>query len=93
VEEKVSIGTFFIAFEKRSNLSEEVKDILESDLILLSPHPKSFYFLDFIKEILDECEIYNLDPEPFKKEYKLNEIELRNSIQETYLRLKKFLEE
>jgi hypothetical protein len=62
-------------------------------LILLSPHSKALDFLDFIGDILDQYEIYNPDPEPFKLEYELDETEFRNSIQETYLRLQKFLEE
>ena len=93
VEEKIDIGEFFITFEERAKLSDEVKDILESNLILLSPHPKSLDFSDFIGDILDDCEIYNPDPEPFRKKYELDETEFRNSIKETYLQLQKFIEE
>ena len=66
VEKKFDIGEFFIAFEERVKLSGEVKDILESNLILLSPHPKSLDFSDFIGDILDECEIYNPDPHEYE---------------------------
>lgn len=93
VGKKIDIGEFCIAFEERAKLIGEVTDILESNLILLSPHPKSLDFSDFIGDILDECEIYNPDPEPFRHEYELDETEFRDSIEETYLQIQKFLEE
>jgi hypothetical protein len=40
-------------------------------------------------DILDLCEIYNPDPEPFRHEYELD----RDSIEETYLQIQKFLED
>jgi len=69
MEEKIDIGEFLIAFEERGRLNGEVLDILESNLILLEPHEKLLYFLDFIQQILEYCEIYNIDPEPFRHEY------------------------
>jgi hypothetical protein len=92
VEEKIDFGEFFSAFDEISKLNDEVSDILESNLILLSPHPKSLDFSNFIGDILDECAIYNPDPEPFRCEYELNETEFRNSMEEIYLRRKKFIE-
>lgn len=77
VEKKIDIGEFCIPFEERAKLSGEVTDILESNLILLSPHPKSLDFSDFIGDILDECEIYNPDPEPFRHEYEQTRIRTR----------------
>ena len=93
MEEKIDIGEFLIAFEERGRLNGEVLDILESNLILLEPHEKSLDFLDFIQQILEYCEIYNPDPEPFRHEYELDETEFRDSIEKTYLQIKKFLEE
>ena len=93
VEGKTDIGEFLIAFEERGRLNGEVLDILESNLILLEPHEKSLDFFDFIQQILQDCEIYNPDPEPFRHEYELDETEFRDSIEETYLQIKKFLEE
>lgn len=90
---KIHIGEFFIAFKERGRLNEEVLNILESNLILLEPHEKSNDFFDFIHQILEDCEIYNPDPEPFRYEYELDETEFRDSIEETYLQIKKFLEE
>ena len=69
IEGKIDIGEFLIAFEERGRLNGEVLDILEYNLILLEPHEKSLDFLDFIQQILQDCEIYNPDPEPFRYEY------------------------
>jgi hypothetical protein len=93
IEGKIDIGEFLIAFEERGRLNGEVLDILESNLILLEPHEKSLDFLDFIQQILQDCDIYNPDPEPFRHEYELDETEFRNSIEETYLQIQKLLEE
>jgi hypothetical protein len=93
IEGKIDIGEFLIAFEERGRLNEEVLDILESNLILLEPHEKSLDFLDFIQQILQDCEIYNPDPEPFRHEYELDETEFRDSIEETYLQIQKLLKE
>jgi hypothetical protein len=93
IEGKIDIGEFLIAFEERGRLNGEVLDILESNLILLEPHEKSLDFLDFIQQILEYCEIYNPDPEPFRHEYELDETEFRDSIEETYLQIQKLLKE
>ena len=93
IEGKIYIGEFLIAFEERGRLNGEVLDILESNLILLEPHEKSLDFLDFIQQILQDCAIYNPDPEPFRHEYELDETEFRNSIEETYLQIQKLLKE
>jgi hypothetical protein len=93
IEGKIDIGEFLIAFEERGRLNGEVLDILESNLILLEPHEKSLDFLDFIQQILQDCNIYNPDPEPFRHEYELDETEFRNSIEETYLQIQKLLKE
>jgi hypothetical protein len=93
IEGKIDIGEFLIAFEERGRLNGEVLDILESNLILLEPHEKSLDFLDFIQQILQDCDIYNPDPEPFRHEYELDETEFRSSIEETYLQIQKLLKE
>jgi len=93
IEGKIDIGEFLIGFEERGRLNGEVLDILESNLILLEPHKKSLDFLDFIQQILQDCEIYNPDPKPFRHEYELDETEFRDSIEETYLQIQKLLKE
>lgn len=93
IEGKIDIGEFLRAFKERGQLNGEVLDILESNLILLEPHEKSLDFVDFILQILQDCEIYNPDPEPFRHEYELDETEFLNSIEETYLQIQKLLRE
>lgn len=93
LEGKIDIGEFLVAFEERVRLNGEVLDILESNLILLEPHEKSLDFLDFMHQILQDCAIYNPDPEPFRHEYELDETEFRDSIEETYLQIQKLLKE
>ena len=106
MEEKITSGEFFSKFHQKSIENSEVVDILESKLILLSPHPKSLDFSDFIEEIVDYCKSLNNDPDSFRsfirslrrdlsgENYDLynNQNEFRDSIEEIYLRLKKFLE-
>ena len=87
MEEKIDIGEFFIAFEERAKLSEEVKDILESNLILLSPHEKSLGFSDLLEEIFDVCDMYIEDAELNDKS---SEIEFRNFIEKTYFQIQKY---
>jgi hypothetical protein len=93
IEGKIDIGEFLLAFEERGRLNGEVLDILEFNFILLEPHEKSLDFLDFIQQILQYCEIYNPDPEPFRHEYELDETEFRDYIEETYLQIQKLLKE
>lgn len=57
----------------------------------MEPHEKSLDFVNFIHQILQDCEIYNPDPEPFRYKYELNETEFRNSIEETYLQIQELL--
>lgn len=93
LQEKIDIGEFYIRFRERYRLSDEVKDILELNFIILSPHPKSLDFADFIIEILDACELYSPDPEPIRFKYQFDETEFCNSIKGTYLKIQNFLEE
>lgn len=70
-----------MAFDEKAGLSVEVKYILESNPILLSPNRKALNFSDFIDSVLCYCEVYNSHPKNYKQEYKINETEYRNSIQ------------
>jgi hypothetical protein len=84
-----------MAFDERIGLSDEVTDILKSKLILLSPHQKASKFCDFIVNVLGCCKICNPDREVYKQKYELelDENECKNSIEETYLEMKKFIGE
>jgi len=67
----------------------EATDMLESDLILLSPHKKSLDFSNLTDEILEACYSYDLDPESLEI-WEREKKEFRDLVQRIYLRLKNF---
>ena len=89
-KEKITDLEFCVAFEKRGKLNSEVTDILESNLILLSPHEKSFGFSDLIEEIFDLCGMQLEDAEFHDKN---SEIEFKNSIEKIYFQIQNYLNE
>lgn len=91
-ERKIYIPDFCIAFCKRSELNDEVSDILKSNLILLAPHVKSDEFANFIEKISDYCDAYSGEPEPLRKSYEIDDTEFRDLVENTYFQLQKFLE-
>jgi hypothetical protein len=89
---KITIGEFCHLFCKRDVLNSEAGGMLESNLILLSPHSKSLDFSKLTDEILEACYVYDPDAES----YEIHEIEkknFRNLVQTIYLQLQKLLEE
>jgi len=76
--------------KKRGKLNSEVIDILESNLILLSPHKKSFGFSDLIEETFDLCGMQLEDAEFYDKNSK---IEFKNSIEKIYFQIQNYLNE
>lgn len=59
---KIAIGEFCQVFSERDLLNSETAAILQSNLILLSPHKKSLDFSKLTDEILEAC--YGYDPGP-----------------------------
>jgi len=57
-------------------------DILESNLIILSPDKKTLYFSNSLEEIFDTCQDYFQDPK-FRDEN--SEVDFKNSVKENYL--------
>ena len=92
-ERKIDISDFCIAFCKRSELNNDVSNILESNLILLAPHSKSGEFAAFIEQICDDCEVYSGDPEPFRESYEIGDIKFRASVEKIFLKMQKYLDE
>jgi hypothetical protein len=87
---KMKAFEFCITFEKTGKLTGDIIDILESNLILLSPDEKSLGFSDFLEEIFDLCSTH-LENEEFDD--KNSEVEFKNSIEEIYFKIQKFLNE
>jgi hypothetical protein len=92
MEKKIDIPDFCIAFCERHKLNEEVLYILESNLILSAPHIKSVKFSGFMEDILNCCEAYEGDPEPFRTIYDIDDTEFQDLVEKTYFQLQKFLE-
>lgn len=94
IKEKITPEKFFYKFSEKIRGNGEVLNLLESKLVLLSPHKKSLDFSDFVEEILDYCESFN-DDEPsdsFIESYDLLDKEFRDSIEKIYFKIQKFLE-
>ena len=86
LKENISISDFCSEFCKRGSLNSDAVAILESNSILLSPHEKSLEFSELLEEIFDECE-------HFDGEEDLTGDEFRNSIEKSFVKIKKYLNE
>jgi hypothetical protein len=93
VKKKISNSEFRYKFYKKSKINDEVFDLLESKLVLLSPHEKSLDFSNLITEILDYFESSNNDSDSFTENYDSLDNEFRNSMENFYLKMQKYLDE
>ena len=93
VKKKISTSEFFYKFYQKSKINSEVLDLLESKLVLLSPHEKSLDFSDLINEILDYCESFNNDSDSFTENYDLLDNQFRDSMENFYLKIQNYLDE
>ena len=92
LKNKITIGEFCQAFSERDVLNSEAADMLESNLILLSPHKKSLDFSKLTDKILNAC--YGYDPDPESLEiYEREKNEFRDLVQTIYLQIQKLLKE
>lgn len=84
LEHKISAGDFRCKFSERTFLNDDVKKILESNLILLSLHPNSFDFGSIIEEIFMECYFSDFEETDAEKNF-------YNYIQKKFLELQNYL--
>lgn len=86
---------FYLEFKERNYLNGEVFDSLKTNFLLLSPHEKENEFFNFIIEIMNLCYSYSEVFESYfpKEQMDSYELEFRNSIEEIYLKIQKFLNE
>jgi hypothetical protein len=87
---KIQDFEFCFAFEERGLLMTDILDILESNLILLSPHEKSNHFSSFVSGTIDVCRSYIENAEDNDEDSK---IEFENSIEEIYLQLQSIVKD
>ena len=92
MNEKISIGEFFVKFSERSWINEDVFDILESKFIFLSPNKKALDFAELMCEILEYEESLTNDPTYYDKRDELK-MEILDSLKNFYLNLKVILNE
>ena len=90
---KIETFEFCVSFEDTGKLTSDILRILESNLIILSPDEKSLGFADLLEEVFDTCETYlQYEPEFRYENYEV-EGEVKDSIEEIYLKIQKYLNE
>lgn len=104
---KIETFDFCISSQNIGLLIDDITDILESNLIILSPNEKSSAFSDLLNEVLTACGDYLQDAdfnervasvedyEVKLKEHEIvlkdSEVHLKNSVEKTYLKIQTFL--
>jgi hypothetical protein len=93
MEEKSDSSNFRIRFCERYESIEKVAELLKSNRVLLSPDKNSLNFGDLLSKIDNCCKAYSDDPEPFRNEFEIGDVEFRISIEKIYLKIQNFLKE
>jgi hypothetical protein len=84
---------FIVAFRERYECIQKIKDVLESNRIILSPNKNSLEFGNLMLRIYNCCDAYSGDCEPFRNKYEIGEIEFTNFMEEIYFQLKELIQE
>lgn len=92
-EDKLDILNFRYKFCERYDSIQKAADYLKSNRVLLSPDKKSINFGDLLLEINVCCNVYSNDPEPFRNEFEIDDVEFRISIEKFYLEIQNYLDE
>jgi hypothetical protein len=95
---QINTSEFCLAFENTGKLTSDIINILESNLIILSPDEKSLGFSDLLEEVFDLYQDYFqdlefLDANPNPEEFEKSKIEFNNSVGKIYLKIQNFLKE
>ena len=90
---KIQTFEFCISFENTEKLTSDILDILESNLIILSPNEKSLGFSDLLEEVFDTCQAYLQYLEDAEFHDENFEVEIKNSVEEIFLKIQKYLNE
>jgi hypothetical protein len=93
IEKEIDIFNFIVAFRERYECIQKIKNVLESNLILLSPNKNSLEFGNLMLRIDNCCDASLGDCEPFRDKYDIGEIEFTNFMEEIYFQLKEFIQE
>jgi GTP-sensing pleiotropic transcriptional regulator CodY len=87
---KIKTFEFSIRFENIGKLTSDIIDMLESNLIILSPNEKSLGFSNLLEEVFETCQDY-LEDADFRDEN--SESEFKNYIEEMDVKIQNFLKE
>ena len=93
MEKKSDSFNFRIRFCERYESIEKVAELLKSNRVLLSPDKNSLNFGDLLSKIDHYCKAYSDDPEPFRNEFEIGDVEFRILIEKIYLKIQNFLKE
>lgn len=88
----MDILEFYILFRKKYESIKKVVDVLKFYQVFLSRHENSLDFGDLLEKILNCCQTYSNNPEPFRHWSEIENIKFRALVEENYLQLKKFLQ-
>ena len=90
---KIDNYSFRTKFSKRYQSIEEVSHLLQSNRVLLSPDKNSVDFGNLLAEIENCCEAYSADPEPFRSEVEIGDVEFQISMEKIYFEIQKLLKQ
>lgn len=93
IEEKSDSSKFRIRFCERYESIDKVAELLKLNRVLLSPDENSLDFGDLLSNIDSCCKAYSDDPEPFRDESEIGDVEFRTSIEKIYLKIQNFFTE
>ena len=82
---KIQTFYFCVGVENAGKLINDIVEILESNLILLSPNEKSLAFAELLEELFDTCEAYLQEDPEFRDEK--DEVWVKDSVEEIYLKI------
>jgi hypothetical protein len=88
MENKIETFELITQFEKRFESIIDIRNILISNRVLLSPDERSLDFHDLLITIYDDCQAYDNDPMPYEEPTGVNKIEFNNMIKSIYPKLK-----
>ena len=91
IEKKIDGFSFRVGFLERYKSIEKVANVLKLNRVLLSPNENCLDFGDLLSEIYTCCQAYSGDPEPFRNNFEIGDVEFRASMEKIYFQMKNLL--
>ena len=86
---RITSARFCELLQEKRELNNKLADKLQCDII----HEKATNFTDFLGDVSISCEVCDRNPASCRSPGDISESELRNEIEEAYLKIQKLLEE